>query len=156
MRRLIVVVGSLAVFGAGWCFGQQSAWNGPRWKTLSLFERSLYVMGFNRGHAAGMREGFDQFGEVILAARPASSWTPEEKKKVTEKAEQIDQESAAKSDYTMGQLEATVSTFYHDYRNMAVCWDDAVRFSTLSLKGNAPAEKQLNAARKKGAESGCK
>lgn len=56
----------------------------------------------------------------------------------------------------MGQLEATVSTFYGDYRNMPVCLDDAVRLSTKSLEGNVPAEQELNAVRNKGAESGCR
>jgi hypothetical protein len=113
-------------------------------------------MGFNRGHAAGMSDGFEEILGAIMAARPASSWTPEEIKIMKEKAEQIERKSAANSGLTMGQLEATVSTFYDDYRNTPVCWDDATRFSTLSLKGNAPTEKELNAVRKKGAESGCK
>jgi hypothetical protein len=156
MRRLIVALGCLLFFGGGWCFGQQSAWNGTLWKTSNHFDRTLYVAGFNKGHAAGMREGFEEVFEVIVAARPASAWTPQERKIVEEKAKQIDRQSVTNSDLTMGQLEATVSTFYDDYRNMPVCWDDATRFSTLSLKGNDPTEKELNAARKAGAESGCK
>jgi hypothetical protein len=144
------------VFFAGWGVGQQSAWNGTRWKTLNLFERTCYVMGFNRGHAAGMREGFKEILEVIVAAKPGSSWTLEERKKVEEKADQIDRKSAAHSDFTMRQLEATVSTFYEDNRNMPVCWDDAAWLSTLSLEGNAPTEEELNTARKAGAASGCK
>ncbi len=113
MRKLIIVAaGSLAVFGAGWCFGQQNAWNGTRWKTLNRSERTTYVFGFNRGHAAGMLEGFKEILGVITAARPASSWTPEEIKIMKEKAEQIEQESAGNSGLTMAQLEATVSAFY--------------------------------------------
>lgn len=131
-------------------------WNGTSWKTLNRFERALYVAGFNKGHAAGMSDGMKRVLEVVTAARPASSWTPEERQKLEERAKQMDQKSAANSDLTMGQVEATVSTFYDDYRNMSVCWDDAIRFSTLSLKGIAPTQKELNAARKAGAESGCK
>lgn len=158
MRKLVTAVGSLMMFGAGWCFGQQSGitLNGTSWKPLSRFERTLYLVGFNKGHVAGMREGFKEVLEVIVAARPASSWTSEERQKLEEKAKLMDRKSIAHSDFTMGQLEATVSTFYEDYRNMPVCWDDATRFSTSSLKGNTPTEEELNAARKSGAESGCK
>src|SRR6266403_1616365 len=70
------------------------------------------VFRFNRGHAAGMLEGFKEILGVITAARPASSWTPEEIKIMKEKAEQIEQESAGNSGLTMAQLEATVSAFY--------------------------------------------
>jgi hypothetical protein len=158
MKKLTIVTACLLLFWGGWCFGQQgsTAWNGTSWKTLNRFERGLYVTGFNNGRATGMREGFKEVLEVVTAARPASSWTPEERKRLKEKAEQIDQKSTANSDLTISQLEATVSTFYEDYRNMPVCWDDAVSFSTSSLKGKAPTEKELNSARKKGAESGCK
>jgi hypothetical protein len=158
MRKPIVVAGCLFLFCAGWAFGQQTAmtWNGTSWKTLNRFERALYVAGFNKGHVAGMREALEEALEMVTAVRPASSWTPEEKKELMKKAEQHDQKSAANSDLTIGQLEATISTFYDDYRNMPVCWDDATKFSTLSLKGNAPTEKELNAARNAGAESGCK
>jgi hypothetical protein len=156
MRQQIIAAGCLSLFCTGWALGQQSAWNGARWKTLNTFEGTLYVAGFNRGHAAGMREGFKEFSEVIVAARPASSWTAEERKKIMEKAEQIDRQSAVPVGVTMGQLQATVFTFYDDYRNMPVCWDDATRFSSLSLDGNAPTEEELNTARKSGAEGGCK
>jgi hypothetical protein len=158
MRKLIVAAGSLVIFGAGWCFGQQSSitMNGTSWKTVQRIERVFYVTGFNRGHAAGMQDGFKEAFETIVAVRPASSWTPEEKEKLVEKVRLIEGKSGAHADITMGQLEATVSTFYNDYRNMPVCWDAATEFSISSLKGNAPAEQELSAARKTGAESGCR
>jgi hypothetical protein len=52
-------------------------------------------------------------------------------------------------------LEATVSTFYADYRNMPVCFDEAILFSAASLAGKAATEQELGAARKRGAEHGC-
>jgi hypothetical protein len=91
-------------------FRQQVAWNGTRWETLNHFERTICVMGFNKGHAAGMRDGLKEASEVFMAAKPASSWTPQERQKLEEKAKQIDQKkSAANSDLTMRQLEATVT-----------------------------------------------
>lgn len=72
-----------------------------------------------------------------------------------EKANEIDRNAASPA-YTYGQLAATVSTFYDDYRNMPVCWDEAVSFSIASLRGNAAADQELAAARKRGAENGCK
>lgn len=155
MRKPIIATSCLLLFCAGWVFGQQSAWNGTAWKTLNLSERAAFVMGFDRGRAAGKRDGMKEILEVIVAARPVASWTSEERQKLKEKAEQIDQKSAANSEVTMRQLEATVSAFYGDYRNMPVCWGDAILLSTESLKGKSPTEQELTAARKSGAESGC-
>lgn len=156
MRKAFVATSCLLlVCCAGWVFGQQNAWNGTRWKTLSPFERAVFVMGFNRGHAAGMRDGMKAVLDVLLAARPATSWTPKERQALEEKADQLDQKSAGKQDVTIQQLESAVSSFYEDHKNTNVCWDDAVLLSTASLQGNAPTEQELAAARKSGAESGC-
>ena len=156
MKKPIIATSCLLLFCAGWAFGQQSAWNGTDWKTLSLSERAAFVMGFNKGHVAGKRDGMKEILEVIVAARPVASWTPKEKQMVKEKAEQIDQKSTAMQEATVGQVEAAVSTFYGDYKNRNVCWGDAVLLSTALLRGNAPTEQELAAARNSGAESGCK
>jgi hypothetical protein len=159
MRKLIVVLSCLLFFCGGWCFGQQDSMtlNRTGWKSYDRLERLLFVTGFNKGHAAGMTEGFAEMLEAIMAVKPASSWTPAEKEKLNEKGEQLDRKAdASYSGITVGQIEATVSTFYDDYRNMPVCWGDATRFCLSALKGNAPTEKELSAARKAGAESGCK
>lgn len=72
VRKLFILVCGLILFVVGWCFGQQSArWNGTSWKDLKPFERTLYLMGFNRGHVAGMKEGLNQALAVISAGRPA-------------------------------------------------------------------------------------
>lgn len=157
MRKQIIVAEScLLLFCAAWAFGQQGAWNGTDWKTLNVSERTAFVMGFNKGHAAGMRDGIKEILEVIVAARPGASWTPKERQILEEKAKQIDQKSvAAKQDVTMRQIEAAVSTFYENRKNTNVCWGDAVTLSTALLRGNTPTEQELAAARKSGAESGC-
>lgn len=100
-----------------------------------------------------MMELFDVIREVM----PEFPRTPEERREVIEKADQIGQKSAAEnSRSTVSQIEATVSTFYDDHQNMPVCWDDATWISTLSAEGNHLTEQALDAARNKGAKSGCK
>jgi hypothetical protein len=101
----------------------------------------------------GMRDLFNVIREVM----PEFPRTPKERREVIEKADQINQKSAAEnSRFTVSQIEATVSTFYDDDRNVAVCWGDATWLSTLSLEGNHLTEQALDAARNKGAKSGCK
>jgi hypothetical protein len=157
MRKAIVVLSGLLLFWGGWCFGQDSpARNGTGWKNFDRVGRLLYVEGFDKGHAAGMSDGFEEVLEMLTAAKLPSSWTPEERKKLADKASQIDQKAAAYSAFTIGQIEATVSTFYEDYRNAPVCWNHAISFSTSSLKGGASTDQELDAARKADAERGCK
>ena len=57
---------------------------------------------------------------------------------------------------TVGGIETAMDAFYGNYRNAPVCWKDALQFSIWSLSGAAPAEQELDSARKRGAESGCK
>src|SRR5260370_41604807 len=49
----------------------------------------------------------------------------------------------------------TMSTFYGDYKNVAVCWPYALTFSAESVAGRPPTELELDIARKVAAESGC-
>jgi len=56
---------------------------------------------------------------------------------------------------TLGQLATTMDTFYGDFRNTPVCWQDALLFSNASLAGNAPTEQELETVRKADAKSGC-
>lgn len=41
------------------------------------------------------------------------------------------------------------------YRNAPVCWKTALQFSVWSLNGDAPAEQELDSARKFDAANGC-
>ena len=109
------------------------------------------------GHVAGMRDGMQNLFNVIREVIPAFPYTPEDRRKIIERADQIRQKSAAgNSRSSVGQIESTISTFYDDNRNMAVCWDVATWLSTVSLEGNPTPEQALNVARKTGAERGCK
>jgi hypothetical protein len=56
----------------------------------------------------------------------------------------------------MNAIETTMTSFYADYRNAPVCWADALQFSVWSLTGNAATDRELDSARKIGAETGCK
>jgi hypothetical protein len=58
-------------------------------------------------------------------------------------------------DISVAKIENAMSSFYTDYRNAPVCWNEAVQFSVLSLNGEAATEQELAAARKSGAEAGC-
>ena len=109
MRKLILVVACLSLFLAGWCFGQENVLNGTLWKSLTSVEKLLFVTGFDKGRTVGMNEGINKALDVVVAVKP--SWTAEEKRKLVEKAKQIDQKSNANSDVTRSQLLTTVSTF---------------------------------------------
>jgi hypothetical protein len=55
-----------------------------------------------------------------------------------------------------GKVDNAVSSFYGDYRNVSVCWNQAVQFSIWSLSGDAVTDQEIDAARKSKAESDCK
>lgn len=55
-----------------------------------------------------------------------------------------------------GQIGQAMDAFYSDYRNAPVCWGDALKFSIMSLDGDAPSDQDLDIARKSDAQSGCK
>ncbi len=158
MRKgITVAVCCGLVFLGGWAFGQadRGRYGGARWKPLTTYEKSLYAFGFSRGY----EQGFEEAGSVaivnIQSQRSLPVPTPEQKKKFSELAAQARDHSFI-GRAIVGQLIATVDTFYGDYRNMPVCWNDAVLLSSVSLEGRAPTEESLEAARKRGAESGCK
>jgi|ERR1700674_298152 hypothetical protein len=159
MRRLIVAVGSLAVFGAGWCFGQTQHGNdGNSWHTLPPVAHTFYVNGFNDGYVSALLQA-----GVLSVAKNApeteSSMKPAERKSYEENlrwAKRIVPFELGGTPKTVGELEGALNTFYSDYRNIPVCLDEAMLFSLSSLAGNAATDQELDAARKKGAESRCK
>ncbi|HZU45293.1 MAG TPA: hypothetical protein VE994_21630 [Terriglobales bacterium] len=163
MKQMVVLAGCLALFYAGWCYGQgQTAKGlpgGTTWKGVTGSERQMYVVGFMHGYVLGGRDTAAilvaklEKGELSLPKlRPT---TPAQKKDMDEGIEE-----AEKAAPTIGRtsaliLEAAMSTFYNDQRNATVCWDKAAMLSAASLAGNAPTDQELDAARMKGAESGC-
>jgi hypothetical protein len=155
-KKITVAVCCVIVFFAGWTFGQTTGGgnNGANWKTLTAFEKSIYALGFSRGYGEGFEEAAAAAIVSIQSQRPLPVFTPEQKKKFSELAAQA-RDHAYIGKAAIGQIIATVDTFYGDYRNMPVCWNDAVLFSSVSLEARAPTQESLEAARKSGAETGC-
>lgn len=158
MSKLIVAAGCLAIFGAGWCFGQARRGNdGNSWHVLPPVAHTFYVMGFSDGYQDALMQG----GALAMAKdtpEKVSSLPPAERKDYQEFLRWGKRiipffDGPPK---TVGELQGALDTFYSDYRNTRVCLDEAILFSTASLAGNAATERELDAARKKGAESGCK
>lgn len=139
MRRLIAGLACLLLFAGGWWIGKgQTATpglDGSGWKLLSDAQHALYLLGFKQGYVHGHVSGFKQGLERGQKLSPV--------------AHVFDSSDAAR-------LEPTVSVFYRDSRNISVCWEEAIMLSAASLAGNAPTEQELNAARKAGAEKGCR
>lgn len=156
-RRIVIALCYGLIFLWGWAFGQTNAGgnNGTLWKSLTAFEKSLYALGFSRGYEQGFEEAGAMAIMKVQSQLPLPAYTPEEKKKFSEIAVKA-RDHAFIGRATIGQLTATLDTFYADYRNMPVCWNEAVLLSSASLEGHAQTEKTLEAARRGGAESGCK
>ena len=157
-RKLIVTAGSLAVFSAGWCFGQAQRGNdGNSWHVLPPVAHMFYVMGFSEGY----QDALMQSGSLALehnTPEKASSFPPAERKDYQELLRWGKRivpffDGPPK---TVGELEGALDTFYSNYRNTPVCLDEAILFSVASLAGNAATDQELQAARKKGAVSSCK
>jgi hypothetical protein len=155
-KRITVAVCGGLVFLVGWAFaqGDRGGYDGARWKPLTTYEKSVYALGFSRGYEQGFEEAAGIAFVNMQSHRSLPVPTPEQKKKFFELAAQA-RDHAFVGKATVGQLIATVDTFYGDYRNMPVCWNNAVLLSSVSLEGRAPTEESLQAARKSGAESGC-
>jgi hypothetical protein len=159
MRKLIVVACSLALLAAGWCFGQaQHGSNGNSWHVLSPAAHTFYVKGFYNGYASASV----QMGALTIAKNApekVSSMKPAERKDYEEAlrwAKLIAPFMFNGPPRSVGEFEGALDTFYSDYRNTPVCLNEAILFSIASLAGNPATNQELTAARKAGAESGCK
>jgi hypothetical protein len=158
--KLTLSAGCLILLCVGWCLGKgQMATHSPGggdWTALSKADRELYLSGFVEGYRQGtLHAGSAAIAQ--LAPQSVSSMTPAEKKDYQQQVEWAHKVSRFLAHPVSGDsLEATVTRFYGDYRNMPVCMDNAVLFSAASLGGSAASEQELAAARKRGVESGCK
>jgi hypothetical protein len=125
-----------------------------RWKILSPFEKGLYVLGFCRGYQQGI---FDAGSIALTNQLQPPTLTPEQKKDALDMAAKAKKHgNMLTSAVSMGQITDAMSVFYGDFRNLPVCWDDAVLFSVAALGGQSPTDEDVAASRKAGAESGCK
>lgn len=160
MRHLIVALACLLLFSGGWWIGKaQTARHlpgGSDWKALPSTERDLYLTGFVQGYRQGILHGGSMAIEK-LAPEKVSSMTPAQKSDYEESLRR-----ARKASHVLMQpvsdsgLDAAMSAFYRDYRNIPVCFDDAILLSAMALAGSSATEQELRAARKTGVEQGCR
>ncbi len=160
-RRIAIVACSGLVFLAGLAVGKaQEAPHpagGSTWQNLTETIRDIYVRGFSNGYVVGARDASGYAVVKFGAKLPAM--TAAVRKDMDEGAAQFGSAGRALLSPQGPGVEvivSTVSTFYSDYRNTPICQDKAILFSVASLAGNAASDQELAAARKAGAETGCK
>jgi hypothetical protein len=157
MKKLVGVTCGLLVFSAGWCMGGAQADKhfpgGTGWKSLTPTERDLYVAGFLHGYATAIVHA-GALADAKESHQNTSSMPADEKSELAMAKKVLP--LFLREDPTASQLDPTITTLYGDYRNMPVCFDDAILLSAASLAGNAATDQEVDAARKRGAEKGCK
>jgi hypothetical protein len=157
MRRLFIVVGSCGLtLIAVWAFGQQEL-DASRWREMGKMDELaliMYVRGYTQGYADG-DSAMEKVAAVLTKGAPIDFAT---KKLLAPQATRIAeiQGMGKNRDLTVAKIKDAMSAFYADYRNAPVCWNAALQFSLWSLNGEAPTGKELNEARKHGADGGCK
>src|ERR1700730_285952 len=160
MKAPFLVAGCIAIFCSGWCLGQGQKTThlpgGGDWKALSFADHEFYLAGFVQGYGVGMLHA-GSLTIAKLAPEKVSAMTSAEKNDYEESLARARQVAPVllHSPSSSG-LERTVSTFYSDYRNVSICFEDAILFSAASLAGNAAKDQELEVARKKGARIGCR
>lgn len=106
-----------------------------------------------QGFAFGYRDGSAEV--LVQSPGKLAAMTPAARKETKEAAAESPKITSGLLSTKPSSLAVTVSAFYGDDRNTPVCMDNAVILAASSLTGNV-AEKELSAARKAGALSGCK
>jgi hypothetical protein len=155
-KKIIVAACCSLIFFGGWASGQKSL-DASNWTALGKtddFARLLYVKGYTQGYADG-DSAMEKIAIVLTKNAPVDSSTKQLISPQTRRVADV-VGFGKNQDVTMGKIEDAVSSFYSDYRNAPVCWNQALQFSIWALNGNAPTDQELDAARKSGAESGCK
>src|SRR5260370_41839006 len=97
----------------------------------------------------------EKIGSVLMKDNPMDD---AKKKLIAPQAARVSQVIGfgINQDITIGKIMDAMSSFYGDYGNAPVCWNQALQFAVWSLNGDAPIEQELREARKRGAESGWK
>jgi hypothetical protein len=155
MRKLFVLVGCCGLtLIAVWAFAQQEL-DASRWREMGKADElavMMYVRGYTQGYADG-DSAMEKVAKVLTKGAPIDSET---KKLLMPQMRHIVESQGFGHDITVGKVKDTMSTFYADHRNAPVCWNDALQFSLWSLNGDAVTQQELDSARKRGAENGCK
>ena len=148
-RKLVFALYACAFFAGGWLAGfAQSEYqhNAATWKTLTTFEKALYVNGFHQGYSSGAD------AEELLA----DSRVPGPKRAMVETMDRDLRGDGPNKRVKVGDLANAVSTFYGDYRNASVCWNQALTLSAIATNGDTVTDEMLNNLRASSAKSGCK
>jgi len=98
----------------------------------------------------------DALAAATQPDKPKSPLTPAQKKDMEAWAGEAKKVGPVIFNQSALVLAAAMSTFYHDDQDAPVCWEKAIMLSAESLAGSAATDQELEAARKKGAESGCR
>lgn len=151
-KRITVIVCCGLVFLGGWAFGQRKplVYDATAWRTFSRSERATDVLGFLHGYEAGAIDRMlckDCVGPQMKA--PLREIQADWGARAQNRIDIFIKENA------VDPIVDTMSTFYSDYRNVAVCLPYALTFSAESVAGRPPTERELDIARKVAAESGC-
>ena len=144
------------IFFAGWAFGQKNL-DASNWSELGTTDnlaRLTYVKGYIRGYA----DGDSAMEKIAFAATKDVPLDPEAKRLIAPQVLRLSEVAGLGKNHeiTVGKIADTMTSFYSDFRNAPVCWNQALQFSIWSLSGDAPTAQEVDQARKSGAEGGCK
>jgi hypothetical protein len=157
MRRQIAIACCCGLLLAvGWAFGQQNL-SASKWAEYGKADKFARMMHL-KGYLDGYNDGDSAMEKIASVLMKGNSPDPATKNLVAAQVVRIAQVAGlgVNHNITVGGIETAMDAFYDDYRNAPVCWKDALQFSIWSLNGDASTEKELDAARKHGADDGCK
>jgi hypothetical protein len=157
MKTIVLGCFCLLIFSSGWVFGQQTL-DASKWHQYGKADelaRTMYV----KGYLAGYSDGDSAMEKITVVLMKDNPMDDAKKKLVAPQATRVSQVSGfgiINPDMTIGKIMDAMSSFYGDYRNAPVCWNQALQLAVWSLNGETPTDQELREARKRGAEIGCK
>jgi hypothetical protein len=140
---------AFALFTGGWLAGfAQSEYqhNAATWKTLTTFEKVLSLEGFHQGYSTA--------ADAKELLRNSKITGP--KRALVETMDRDLLGDGLNKRLKVGELASAVSTFYGDYRNASVCWNQALTLSSMATNGDTVTDQMLNDLRALSAKSGCR
>jgi hypothetical protein len=158
MRKLLIGLGCCGlIFLAGWAFGQMTL-DASEWNQLGKLDslaQTAYVRGYTQGYGDG-ESAMEQITAGIFKGKVDDSVM-----KNTTRTPQMNHTFqmiglGSNREITVTKIVDAMNLFYGDYRNAPICWRNALQFSVWSLNGDAPTDQDLDAARTRGANGGCK
>ena len=154
MRKLFIFVGCCGLTLISVWASDQLELDAARWREYGKRDelaRSMFVKGYRDGYAAG-NSAMEKITVVLTKDNPPDA---AKRKLVAPQSLRLAEMLNLKNNVTVGKIANAMDSFYGDYRNAPVCWKTALQFSVWSLNGDAPAEQELDSARKFDAANGC-